>query len=248
MFNKIFCAILFFITLSVIIFSLPACTSSKGDPDEIWLYKKKPNQYYFNYDTTLTEAENFFSGYTDTFSIAGTTFKIFCDPNPTGELEIMMQKNGQWVHNIDSYFGVNGYDRKSDINNDGYPDFQFFSQTNSHIYLFNDSAKCFDDFAGEISLLYAVADSSRNIFFQEWLQTTHEYQSDLLTYKNRKPYYLFMLYTLPKKNNEQLNTTVRLYKCNEGKLNDTLFIKEQTLNLPVEKFNAKQYWNALYNE
>lgn len=248
MFKKNFSSTLFYIGIGMLVFNLPACTNGKGDPDEVWLYKKKPTQYYFNYDTTLSEAENFFGGYTDTFSIAGTAFKIFCDPNPTGELEIMMQRNGQWVHNVDAYFGVNGYDRKSDINNDGLPDFQFFSQTNSHIYLFNDSTKCFDDFVGEVSLLYAVADSSQNIFYQEWLQTTHEYQTDLLTYKKRKPYYLFTLYTLPKIKADQTNCTVRLYKCKDGILNDTTFIKEQTVNLPVEKFNAKQYWNDLYHE
>jgi hypothetical protein len=237
-----------FIYYGALINVLLSCFGNKNNTEEVPIYLQKPTQYYYTYDTTKTELINFFSGYVDTFSIAGTSFKIFCDPNPTGELEIMVFKNGQWVHNVTSYYGVDGYDRKNDVNNDGFPDFQFYSQINSHIYLYNDSTKSFDDFAGEISLLYGLADSTKSIYYQEWLNTTHAYQSDLLQYKERKPYYLFTFYALPTASEDQPYTNIRLYKCNNGKINDTVFIREQKIDQQLSTFNAKNFWYDLYND
>jgi hypothetical protein len=220
-----------------------------NDDDPLAIFKKKPDSYHFRFDSTRSEAENFVSGYIDTFSIGGTHFRILCDSTPGKELLLQKKEGGIWTDNLYSFFGVQGYNREADVNRDGFPDFVFFNRIDCNAYLFDSVKKRFNFYPVNLSLVYDMQDSVRNIFHQEWFQEEGVFIcTQLYRYRDSLPQYLYSAYPaneIPASGNQK---TFRLYRCENGKMKDTLFLRTCKADSPYSAQSMRRFWTEVVPE
>lgn len=215
---------------------LTACGQLRTEEEETVTDRKVwPEKYTYTFDSTLTENDNFFAGYMDSFSVGGTPFRILYAPSDEGELDMQYHFNNKWTSNFKAWYGFHGYDRKTDINLDGYADFQYFAALTAQANLFNDSTHQYDKYSFRLSLQYGVLDAAKKIFYNLYWEHEQDFKSDVLIYKNRRPYYLYQIVRY----NPQLT---RLYRCNAGKLNDTTAIRDLQIASPISLANFDRYW------
>lgn len=206
------------------------------------LYNKKPSTYYYVYDSTKKEIDNFFGGFADTFSINGNRFRMRCDPDPSGELIMEVMVNGKWETNFKSYYGVMGCNRKGDVNLDGYPDFSFFNFKDFNTNLYNPKINRFEKYCVTLGITEELLDSTKNIFYDLYWKDVDFIRSAVFTFKDLNLYYYYSLREMPGLPGDN---NFRLYACRNGKLKDTLFLRDLRLTEPVNTENFGLYWKQL---
>lgn len=213
----------------------------KGD-DRSLLYNKKPSDYHNHYDSTLSPDENFFSGYIDTFSIGDCSFRILCDPDPGKELLLQKKTGDNWEDNLHTYFGVQGYNREFDVNKDQYPDFVFFNRTDCNAYLYNPAKQKFNFYPVNLSMVFDMYDSSRNIFHQEWDFDNGTFCTQLYRYRDSLLYFMYSAYKSPEIPMEGTQKQFRLYRCENGKMKDTVFLRIAYADSPFSSISMNEFW------
>lgn len=213
-----------------------------GEVDD-YLYDELPY-----WDTTMFHAGG--QGYKDTFSVAGTNFRlIHNDTAFDGTLEKL--DNGHWIiqwiaQNLGNH---NNYDRTLDLNADGYRDFIFYWKWTGEVYLFDPSRKTFADTANcGISVEWEQLDSARNIYYETYVfnLTNGHAVSNLFTFKRLKRVDLLALELEYDKNDEAYTITDgSLTYPHGGDIIKHVKPKEKT---DVTEFDYKSFWLKHYKD
>lgn len=206
------------------------------------LLKKKPAAYHYSYDSTKSGEENFIAGYMDSFSIGETTFRILCNPDPGKELLLQKKKGDTWEDNLYSFYGIQGYTRSFDVNLDRYPDFVFLNRFDFNAYLFDSVKKRFNFYPVNLSLVYGLFDSSRNIFHQEWDCNDDKFCTQLFRFRDSLTFYLYSAYKSPEVPVEGTRKPFRLYRCENGKMRDTVFLRTCYADSPFSSVSMQEFW------
>src|SRR5688572_13068905 len=127
-------------------------------------FSDKPEEYYYTYDTSKSEIDNIDAGYIDTFSIGGTRFQLFSNPDSLGDLELQVFHNNRWVTNFKTPYGVNGNEALADFNYDGFTDFTVSFLRGSGTYLYDSSKKWFHPDAISHGFDWTAIDTDKNIY------------------------------------------------------------------------------------
>jgi hypothetical protein len=207
-------------------------------------FAKKPAKYYFNYDSSKVNIQNFDSGYVDTFSIAGTRFKLFSNPDSSNDLEMQVLANGQWITNFRTLYGFDGNLHENDVNDDGYADFEQFLHKGSYVFLYDPDAKKMVDTPINISLENGIIDKKANIHYEIWDQNDPEWISTVYQFKGIRQYYLFTLRCISSDTMPNSVDYIRVYKCMNNDPEDTVFIRQVKIDEDYSDFDYKKYWKA----
>ena|GEM_PF-5193923 len=204
-------------------------------------FSAKPGEYYFKYDTTKSNIENFDKGYVDTFSIRGIQFKLFTNPDSLGDLELQVLKNGLWQSNFKIPYGTNGNSAEIDINQDGFNDFQNSLLRGSQVYLFDTTQMRFYPEPISLAFEWTIIDSLQKLYSNNY-EIKGISETDLFKLDGFKQTFLYnapINYDIS--DNKEI-ATVRLYKIKNNDFTDTLFISQQKYNLLKNDFDYKKYW------
>ncbi len=206
-------------------------------------FSKKPQKHYLNYDKTKNEIENFSSGYVDTFSVRKTKFKLFSNPDSTSDLELDVWKNENWKMNLKIPYGVNGYSIKTDINQDGFNDFQNSLLRGNEVYLFEENQMRFSTKPIVLAFDWCLIDKKQKLYSNNY--ESHNYNETNIFKLDglRQVFY----YTAPihyKINEDKENAILRLYKVSNNNLRDTTFITQKEFDLSEAEFDYKKFWKG----
>jgi hypothetical protein len=207
----------------------------------------------------------FGNSYIDTFSIAGTRFRVvheFVDTFPqTATIEKLV--GDKWLKRIEFYkanhFGDFHYNE--DVNNDGYNDIVRESRFDSEVYFYNPSIKNFIDSVGaEINHDIYLIDTANKVFcdFQELKGLCEQITSTLYTFKDFRRYDFYQL-ELYNCDNADTITKLILKKCINGSSDSLKELEEIKLNKPIGTdtydkngmqtyFDHKAYWSKRYKK
>jgi hypothetical protein len=209
-------------------------------------FKKKPDEYYYQYDSSKSDLANYDEGWIDTFSVNGVLFQLLSNPDTTGrQLEMQVYKNGIWQHNFDAGYGTFGIDHKSDINNDGFSDYLCMVIDASWVNLFDKNYNQFSEAPLYISYDFELIDSTNNIYYQVWMKNKSRSISDLYRFIGNDQYYMYRLKQVNQSSTDSTLKMMRLYRCADGKKKDTLFMKNYKLDIGINAFNYKKFWEEL---
>ena len=209
------------------------------------LLRKKPSVYHYRYDSTLLGDENFLRGFIDTFSIGENSFRILCDSTPGKELLLQKKSGDGWEDNLYSYYGVQGYNRETDVNRDGWPDFVFFNRSDCNAYLYNSVKKKFNFYPVNLSLVFDFYDSTRNLYHQEWARDDGSFCTQLFGYRDSLLHFLYSAYMTRDIPAENGRKPFRLYRCENGKMKDTVFIRNCTADTPFSSVSMNDFWKKI---
>ena len=229
---------------ALIIFSIVFTSfTSYGQPVKASLsyFSEKPEKYYFTYDNSRSEIENFSSGYVDTFSILKIKFKLFSNPDSTSDLELDVWKNGRWQTNLKIPYGTNGYSVKADINEDGFNDFQNSLLRGSEVYLFDKTQMRFSRQPIHLAFEWCMIHKKQKLYSNNY-ESHDVYETDLFRLDGLKQtfYYTAPIDYKVEKNEE--TATLRLYKISNNNLSDTIFIAQKVFDLLKGDFDYKKFW------
>lgn len=231
---------------------LQGCFSNKdgqdNDDDTINPFQKKPSAYHYRYDSTLAGDENFLQGFIDTFSIGANSFRILCDSTPGRELLLQKKIGEGWDDNLYSYYGVQGYNREADVNNDGWPDFVFFNWKDCNAYLFDSVKRKFNFYPVNLSLVFYCFDSTRNLYHQEWARDDGSFCTQLFGYRDSSLYYRYSAYMAKDIPAPKGQKSFRLYRCENGKMKDTVFLRNCTADTPFSSVSMNDFWKRINPE
>ncbi len=237
--------------LSVSLLSLSSCKqkdnsrsiNKQGD----WLKAKKiyfstkPTNYYFEFDKSKSNIQNFDSGFVDTFSIRSTRFKLFSNPDSSGDLELRVFKNGYWLLNTKIPYGINGMSYDIDFNKDGFNEFQNSLLRGSQIYLFDTAKLEFHSEPISLAFEWTIIDSSQKIFSNNY-ELSGIYQTNLFKLNGYRQKFLYTAELDYKVTTIKTKLFVRLYRVMKNDLTDTVFISQQHFDLKNKSFDYKKYW------
>ncbi len=229
----------------ILLLSLLGCkqketVNSVTSKDSSTYFSAKPTKYYYQFDSTKSEIENFDKGYTATFSVNKTQFKLFSNPDSVGDLELQVLNNDLWKPNLKMSFGINGNACDIDVNQDGFNDFRNSLLRGSEVYLFDSSTKRFASEPISLAFDWTIIDSNKKIYSNNYEGQVS--RTDLFKLSENKQ---TILYTAPISfdiNENKETATVRLYKVQNNDLSDTIFIAQQKFDLLKTEFDYKKYW------
>jgi hypothetical protein len=207
-------------------------------------FAQKPSKYYFNYDSKKSEIENFDSGYVDTFSIAGTRFRLFSNPDSSNDLEMQVMTNGQWTTNFKTFYAADGNLYENDVNNDGFADFEQIMRNGEYVFLYDPHAKRFVDSSITLSTESELLDKQANIYYEVWPQNSPYWISDVYQFKGLRLHCLFELCCIEDDTIMFSAGRIRVYKCTGNNLADSVFIREEKIGKDFDEFDYKKYWRS----
>lgn len=215
--------------------------ASNNQPDSTAYFSRNPDHYYFNFDSAKTEIENYNAGYTDTFSINGHRFKLYANPAAGSNLSLDVFRDSSWQPNLKLSFGTNGLVHDTDINNDGFTDFQNSLLRGTEVYLFDPGKQQFSDNPVYLSFDWGKIAADRNFYYNNY-ESANLQVSNLFLLAGFKQSFLYsaMMYypTDPAVN----QATIKLYKLFNHNLNDTQFVSEKRVDIPDNGFDYKKFW------
>jgi hypothetical protein len=210
-------------------------------------FSHKPRNYFYTYDTSKNEIENFSSGYVDTFSVAWTNFQLLSNPDTLGDLELQVMRNGKWRTNLKLGYGINGNEAATDVNQDGFNDFVSSLLRGNAVYLFDSARKEFHSEPVSFAFEWAVIDSTQKLYSNNY--SGHDYyETDLFKLDGFQQTFF---YTAPIEyfigDNEE-TITLKLYKVRNNSFEDTTFLFQKKFNMLRSEFNYEQFWTKLLKE
>jgi hypothetical protein len=210
-------------------------------------FSQKPASYYYAYDASKSEIENFSNGYIGTFSVAGTNFQLLSNPDSLGALELQVIKSGNWQTNLKVPYGINGNQAKQDFNGDGFNDFVTSLLRGNQVYLFDTSKNEFYSEPVSFAFEWTEIDKGKNLFSNNY--SSHDYyETDLFKLDGFRQTFL---YTAPIQYTITDGTemaTLRLYKVRNNNLDDTIFVAERRLEILQSPFEYKIFWSDLIKQ
>lgn len=200
-------------------------------------FSDKPEEYHYTYDTSKSEIENIDAGYIDTFSIGGTRFQLFSNPDSLGDLELQVFQNNRWVTNFITPYGINGNEALVDFNNDGFTDFTVSFLRGSGTYLYDTAKKWFHPDAISHGFDWTVIDTNKNIYAD--IYERDMWDTNLFTLEGFNQQYL---YTAHLKLTDTANQTASLELYKYDSSGNEVFIEKKTISNAFENFNYEVFW------
>lgn len=183
----------------------------------------------------------------DTFNIAGNRFRLLSSKD---SFYLDQWKNNKWQLNLVTDFG-HGYDRNTDYNLDGYPDFTLQGPYFYYTFLFSPDSACFHKKFVSIATenqLY-VLDSTQKIFCNNWWTRSAAFSSDLYTFVADTPYVFYKYEVIAKAYPNQFDVKkIVLYQCKNGNRDSALFIRNLQpgeINRDDFRFFWQKNWHKL---
>lgn len=207
-------------------------------------FTKKPESYYYNYNDSLSEIENFDTGYTDSFSVRGTQFRLLADPDTAGNIVLQVNKNGGWLDNLRIDIGPEGYSAESDLNLDGYNDFQNALLRGTMFYLFDTMKREYHTVPVYLAFEWTMIDSAKKLFCNYYSTKGLSY-TNLFSLEGLKQHYLYTAQVEPYMVSKKERIRVRLYKINNNDLQDTVFVQQRIYDPEMGEFDAVEYWRRV---
>jgi hypothetical protein len=215
----------------------PSTSEESKKEQQNTYFSKRPAEYYYTYDTLKSQIENFDSGYVDTFSVDDVKFKLFSNPDTSGDLELQVLKNGQWVTNLKTPYGINGNEADIDFNNDGFIDFTVSMLRGSGTYLFDTTNKLFNSEAISHAFEYKLIELERKIYADIYERDLWE--TYIFSLKGFKQQYLYCA-RLEMINKDKETARIKLYKYNTK--GDEVFIEQKIIKKVYDNFDYEIFW------
>lgn len=207
-------------------------------------FLEKPNRYYYSYDYSISEIENFNSGYVDTFSVANTKFQLLSNPDSLGDLELQVMKNDKWYTNLRLPYAINGNEVATDINQDGFKDFHSSLLRGSKVYLFDSQNKQFYQEPIYLAFEWSIIDKKEKLYINNY--STHDYnETNLFKLDGFKQIFYYDAPIKYEIGAGVETATIRLYKIRNNNLDDTIFISQQKIDILHSDFDYKKFWSDI---
>jgi len=205
----------------------------------------------YEYDSSLTQLENFDKGFIDTFSVNNTAFRIVPDKAGKFKGRLMLQKNadGSWQDRFSFGYPIDvhavHYEIKLDVNCDGYKDLTVNSKHLRDGYIFdpatNEFAKTYVPAGYDAVMLdpekHIIASIDNDEGLVNGISVMYKITPD---FKQYAYYYMFIT-----DNSTGTKKTCTLYKCANGNVNSR--VKVDVTTVPAENFSFyADYWKSRY--
>ncbi len=201
------------------------------------------------WDSTMNHYRE--EGYIDTFSVNNNRFRVVLDTSSSGD-DVPVEKlvNGQWKKIFELYILSmhNDYDRKQDVNNDGFTDIIYSNRQWSEAYLFNKETGSFDTSIVNLASEWTLIDTSHNIYCNTLNVKGDQGNSELYTFKGNKKIILYYLDFDREidSNGAKYYPKMTLYKTDD-------LGKEHTIDvIPIpqntDDFDYLTYWKSHYKK
>ena len=184
----------------------------------------------------------------DSFTANGNKYEVYTftahDSTATDSLFVVRQINGKRtpVLTIEDA-NNNNCDWHSDVNSDGYTDFQIKYRFSNEAYLYNPSANEFNSKAVEIAPDTRLLDSSKKIFCCKWWTKTAAFSSSLYTFVADTPYTFYKYDVIAQDYPNQFSIRkIPLYKCKNGNADSMFFVKLLRLETDIDPDNYSYFW------
>ncbi|MET0244890.1 MAG: hypothetical protein ABW174_15535 [Flavitalea sp.] len=215
-----------------------------AERDRSQWFTVKPPRYYNIFDTAKSIIDNLDSGYVDTFSIRKTRFRVYSDPDSSGELTLQVFRNSSWVNNLKIDYALNGYSYDFDLNLDGFDDLSINYRRGSGLYFFDTAKLEFCNDAISIAFRCLLLDTAGKIY-ANYYDGPGFTDSDLFRLDGLRQIYLYESEMRDEMDSVKEIRTARLYKVRNGDSADTIFVDQQKFDLIKDEFDDKQYWRRI---
>ena len=179
-----------------------------------------------------------------------STFKFWRGMTDSTEEKIIIERILNGINTIlYNDFIRDGIYKIADRNNDGYKDFITRYHDYDLIYLFNYKTIRFNEDPVYLPMTFALLDKDRKIYwgYRDAQYAEHYDYSILYKFKGVQPYFYYKIEFITKDENSERKYTTRieLYKFQNGKYENPIFVKRIKTNNP-SKFDFKKYWRNNY--
>ncbi|HWB27250.1 MAG TPA: hypothetical protein VG738_17360 [Chitinophagaceae bacterium] len=141
------------------------------------------------------------------------------------------------------------YNYKDDVDGDGFRDIIVHRKWSSDVYFFNPKNKSFlttalEDYPNSWFLI----NNKANIYCGMDIGMGEQGSSELYTFEDHKPYYLYKIVFNPYKNDLETLGDIIFYKCLNGNANDTVKVIGRAVPIlkSIDEFDYKEFWLSKY--
>lgn len=216
-------------------------TASNNQPDSTAYFSKNPDHYYFNFDSSKTEIENYDAGFTDTFTVNGNRFKLYANPGAGSNLSLDIFRNETWQPNLKLAYTDHAFSHDTDINNDGYMDFRNAKLRGSEVHLYDPIKQQFSEIPVYFAFNWGKVANDRNFYFNNY-ESANLQVSNVFLLAGYKQSFLYTALIYYPTDPSVSQATIKLYKLFNQNLNDTQFVSEKRVDIPDSGFNYKKFW------
>lgn len=236
---------------AIIITGTSKIDSTKEDQDNDSDDDDKPVVviYHTTYDSSKSLLQNLKTGWLDTHVIDNQRFRLRYDTAVDKKEFCVEQWTGSaWKNLFYLYISDDEY-TWGDINDDGYIDFVKFYHRSHYTYFYNPVTRTISKDECVMPEEYTVVDTANRLMYNyyEAMYGNTFPSSQLYTYKNLDAYFYYSLYLIDTAVNDFKE--IKLYKHNNGRYNDTTFVRiiasGKNVSLDYKKFWSKNYKELL---
>ena len=215
--------------------------SSNTNQESNNYFAEKPAKYTYDYNSSLSEIENYDQGFMDSFNILGKRFRVRLDPDSLGDLLLEVFDNNTWNKNLDFLYPMNSWFADDDVNNDGWPDLQAVYRRGIQVYLFDSADKRFFPDAAHFQFDWVLIDTLK-LIYADYCDIKDFGGTRLFTLKRKKQIFLYEAPFTVKSARDSYFYTFRLSKIINNNLEDTVFIKADRYDMVKDDFDFVEYW------